>query len=89
MKSSKTVLSVDPWKTRARITPSVYMLAIFDIASHVRTGKFELESQQGETIPSVYIQSFCHNQTHPRKQSDRNGNRNPTDYAGTSLGGQH
>jgi hypothetical protein len=63
------------------------MLAIFDITAHAGTGKFELESHQGETILSVYIQSVCHSQIHLRKHRDMN--EIPTCYAGTSLGDQH
>ena len=50
----KTMLSVGPLNTRARITPSrVYMWEEFDIVAHDDNEQFVRESHREETIQFV------------------------------------
>lgn len=46
MKLSKTVLSVDPWKTRAEIMPSYVYARISDIASPLGIGAICIPSRK-------------------------------------------
>ena len=38
----------------------------------LKLGNLKWSDAQGETIPSVYIQSVCHSQIHPRTSTARN-----------------